>query len=279
MRFHTAWTSLTIAGLFLPLQAQWLNYPTPGVPRTKDGKSNLSAPAPRSKSGKPDLSGIWEAEAAPREQLLRFLPDGVNLLGEDPPSKYFVNILSDFKPEESPLRLSLIPVFQQRAAGAGKEAPPARCLPFGVPWADLAPAPFKIIQTPNIVVVIYEGDSSVRQIYTDGRKLPVDPTPSWMGYSTGKWEGDTLVVESIGFNDKSWLDALGHPHSEAMQVTERFHRRDVGHMDVQITIDDPKSYSKPFTIKYNDHLLPDTDVLEYFCAENEKDVKHITGSQ
>jgi hypothetical protein len=279
MRHRTAWILLMLAGAWASVQAQWLNYPTPGTPRTKDGRPNLSARVPRVNNGKPDLSGIWEAEPAPREELLRILPDGVNLLGEDPPSRYFLNLLSDFKPEESPLLPSLRSVFQQRAVVRGKDAPTAHCLPYGVPWADLAPVPFKIFHTAGVVLMIYEIDGSFRQIYTDGRKLPTDPSPSWMGYSIGRWEGDTLVVDSIGFNDRSWLDAVGHPHSEALHVTERFHRRDIGHMDLQITIDDPKSYSKPFTIKSNHRLVPDTDILEYFCSENEKDVKHMAGSQ
>jgi hypothetical protein len=256
-----------------------LNYPDPGIPRTKDGKPNLSAPAPRSAKGKPDLSGVWEAEAAPRQELLRFLPDGVNLLGEDPPSRYFLNILSDFKPPETPMTAATASIFAQHASGFGKDAPYSRCLPMGVPQSDLTPIPFKIIQTPAVIVMLHEADGTFRQIYTDGRKLPVDPTPAWGGYSIGRWEGDTLVVESAGFNDRSWLDAFGHPHSDALRVTERFHRLDVGRMEVQLTIDDPKSYSKPFTFKFMELLLPDSDVLENVCLENEKDAKHYVGAQ
>ncbi len=258
------------------VQAQWVSYPAPGVPRGNDGKLKLSAPAPRAPNGKPDLSGIWQAEPAPREELLRFLPDGVNLLGEATPSKYFFNILADFKPEDAPLKASIIPVFSQHFAGLGKDAPFSHCLPFGIPVLDLAPAPFKIVQTPSVVIMLYEADGSFRQIHTDGRKLPPDnPLPSWMGYSTGKWEGDTLVVDTAGFNDRSWLDAAGHPHSDGLHVTERFRRRDFGHMDVQITIDDPQSYSKPFTIKINQLLMPDTDLIETVCLENETDAKHL----
>jgi hypothetical protein len=253
-----------------------VNYPTPGIPRGGNGKPTLSARAPRAANGKPDLSGIWEAEPSSREELLRFLPDGVNLLGEDSPSKYFFNIFSDFKPEEAPLNASTRSVFGEHFAGRGKDAPFSRCLPTGIPLLNLTPAPFKIVQTPSVVVMLYEGDGSFRQIHTDGRKLPADnPLPSWMGYSTGRWEGDTLVVDTGGFNDRSWLDAAGHPHSDALHVIERFHRRDIGHMEVQITIDDPKSYSKPFTMKINQLLMPDTDLIETVCLENEKDVKHL----
>jgi hypothetical protein len=258
------------------VQAQWVNYRMPGIPRGGDGKAALSAPAPRAQNGKPDLSGIWEAEPSSHEELSRFLPGGVNLLGEDPPSKYFFNMLGDFKPEDVALTASAIPVFKEHFAGRGKDAPFSRCLPMGIPLLNLAPVPYKIIQTASVVVMLYEADGSFRQIHTDGRKLAADnPLPSWMGYSTGKWEGDTLVVDTGGFNDRTWLDAAGHPHSDALQVTERFHRRDIGHMEVQITIDDPQSYSKPFTMKINQLLMPDTDLIENVCLENEKDVKHL----
>jgi hypothetical protein len=149
-------------------------------------------------------------------------------------------------------------------------------MPLGIPLVDdFSFAPFKIIQTPGLIVMLYEVDSTHRQVYTDGRKLPADPQPAWLGYSVGKWEGDTLVVDTAGFNDKSWLDAFGHPHSEALRIQERFRRRDFGHMEVQVTIDDPKTFTKPFTIKFNDLLLPDTDILESFCTENEKDRPHL----
>jgi hypothetical protein len=236
----------------------------------------LSAPAPRTANGKPDLSGIWEAEPSSNEELRRFLPGGFNLLGEDPPSKYFFNMLADFKPEDVALTASAMPVFREHFAGRGKDAPFSRCLPFGIPLLNLAPVPYKIIQTASVVVMLYEADGSFRQIHTDGRKLAADnPLPSWMGYSTGRWEGDTLVVDTGGFNDRSWLDAGGHPHTDTLHVTERFHRPDVGHMEVQITVDDPKSYSKPFTMKINQLLMPDTDLIESVCLENETDVKHL----
>ena len=267
---------LLVAGVICA-QGQWLNHPTPGIPRTKDGKPDLSAPAPRAADGKPDLSGMWEAQPAPREELLRRLPDGVNLLGEDSVATYFMNILADFKPDEAPIRPAALAIFRERAATGGRDFSLTRCLPSGLPVAESAPEPHKIIQTPGLIVVLYEADMSFRQIYTDGRKLPVDPQPSWLGYSAGRWEGDTLVVDANGFNDKSWLDAAGHPHSEEMRLTERFHRIDFGRMEIQITIDDPKNYTKPFTITSHQHLRPDTDILEFVCLENEKDVDHYPG--
>jgi len=142
---------------------------------------------------------------------------------------------------------------------------------------ETAPAPYKIVQTPGVTFMLYERDTTYRQVYTDGRKLPEDPQPSWLGYSVGKWEGETLVVDTIGFNDRGWLDARAHTHSEALHLTERFHRLDFGHMELQLTINDPETYTKPFTVKLKQHMLPDTDLLESFCAENEKDAIHFEG--
>jgi len=152
-----------------------------------------------------------------------------------------------------------------------------KCLPDGVPHADLLPEPFKIIQTPRQLVLLYEVETIFRQIFTDGRKHPTDPSPTWLGYSIGTWDGDTLVVDTMGFNDLSWLDARGHGHSEDMRVEERFHRRDYGHLEVAVTITDPKMFTKPFTINFVEELLPDTDVFEHICYENEKDAAHLPG--
>ncbi len=256
--------------------AQWLNQPTPGIPRTTDGKPNLSAPGPRAADGKPDLSGLWQTEAAPPVVLARILPGAANGAGEDAPSQYFLNILDDFKPEEAPLQPAAAALFRQRARTFTKDSPLTHCLPTGVPMVEVAPAPYKIVQTPGLMVMIYERDTTFRQVYTDGRKLPVNPQPAWMGYSVGKWDGDSMVVDTIGLNDRSWLDARGHTHSEALHLTERFHRADFGHMEVRMTIDDPQTYTRPFTITLKQRLLPDTDLLESFCSENERDFVHIT---
>ena len=212
--------------------AQWLNHPTPGTPRTKDGKPNLSAKTPRL-AGKPDLSGVWQVEPRPGEIERTGVSD---VPGDDVTtfSKYFFNILADFKPEEAPLRPEAVAIMRNRP----KDAEPAslRCLPHGVPKVELMGFPFKIVQTPGLIVVMYENDYTRREIYTDGRKLPDDPNPAWLGYSVGHWEGDALVVDSAGFNDKFWIDVLGHPNSESLHIQERFHRRDFGHMGLKITI-------------------------------------------
>jgi hypothetical protein len=257
------------------VHAQWLNHRDAGAPRTKDGEPNLSAPAPRDSSGKPDLSGVWQAEGAPVSELMKILPAGVNGLGEDAPSMSFFNVLADVKPEESPLRPEFAAMYKERSAVAMTAPPPAGCIPPVTPMADSLPGPFKIVQTPKLVLMLYESDTFFRQIFMDGRKQLVDPQPSWLGYSIGRWDGDSLVVETVGLNDQGPLDAFGHPHSEVARVTERFRRRDFGHTDVQVTIDDPKTYTKPFTYKIALRLLPDTDLIESFCNEDEKDMAHM----
>lgn len=231
MRNQNIWMLIALLAAPVFARAQWLNHPTPGIPRTSDGKPNLSAPAPRAKDGKPDLSGLWQTDSAPPQVLGGLLPGGTNGGGEDGPSQYFLNILADFKPEEaqSLLRPAAAVQFRQLARTFTKESPLSHCLPHGLPLVETAPAPYKIIQTPGLTAMLYERDTTFRQIYTDGRKLPDDPQPAWLGYSVGKWEGDTLVVETVGFNDRSWLDARGHTHSEALHITERFHRLDFGH--------------------------------------------------
>ena len=273
---------MLFAGTLLCAQAQWLNYPTPGTPRTRDGKPDLTAKTPRASDGNPDLSGVWQTEYAPpgeNEKLFgaALVKDFV-VPGDDPStfSKYFINILVDFQPEESPIRPGAAELLRKNAERRGPDNPATRCLPQGLPRADiLSYAPFKIIQTPGVIAVLYEVDNTHRQIYTDGRKLPVDPQPSWLGYSVGRWEGDTLVVDVAGFNDKSWLDLFGHPHSEDLRIQERFHRRDFGHMDLTVTVEDPKMYTRPITIKVTELLVPDSDILENICNENEKDRTHL----
>ena len=240
-------------------QAQWLNQPTPGAPRTPDGKVNMTGPAPRV-NGKPDLSGIWQAEAEPRGP-------GLFGLGESPNSKYFRDILADFKPGEEPLTPAAREILRQHGQ-PGTVGPNLRCLPDGVPHADLLPEPFKIIQTPGETLMLYEVETIFRQIFTDGRKQVIDPMPSWNGYSVGKWEGDTLVVDTIGFNDKTWVDRGGHPHSEDLQVTERMRRVDPKTMTIDITIEDPKAYTKPWGGRFTYDLRPDWHISEMICEDN-----------
>jgi hypothetical protein len=279
MRVQKLNIGIILAASVICANAQWLNYPTPGTPRSKAGKPNLSAPAPRASNGKPDLSGVWQVEPPAPGEMERKVGDVGTFAvpGDDPRefSPYFFNILGDFNREDAPIRPEALAVFQMHAKVFGKDHPGSHCLPMGIPGTELIAVPFKIIQTPGIVVILNEQDNTFRQIYTDGRPLPSDPQPAWQGYSIGKWEGDTLVVQTAGFNDKSWLDAIGHTHSDALRIQERFRRRDFGHMDLQITIDDPKTFTKPFTIKVSHLLVPDSDILETVCAENERDRAHL----
>jgi hypothetical protein len=261
------------------VSAQWINYPDPRIPRDTDGTPILSAPAPRAWDGKPDLTGVWHVSSESIEEKQKlFGPEvGRNYVpGMEPftTSKYSRDMLLDFKPGEIVLTPEGQTAFERnKAPGAGLLE---RCLPVGIPTAVLLSEVQKIVQAPGEIVVMHELDGGMtRQIYTDGRPLPKDPVPSWQGYSIGRWDGETLVVETIGFNGKAAIDGLGRPRSEAMMITERMHRRDVGHLDVEMTFDDPKYYNKPFTVKLTHLLQPDTDILEYVCNENEKDREHM----
>lgn len=245
---------LAFAVVFLlpaPLLAQlpgWINYPTPGIPRHPDGKPNLSAPTPRTPDGRPDLSGLWRPAAT--------------LVGD---------ISRGMKPGETvPFQPWAEELYKKRRATESKDDPTASCIVGGVPRSDLVPYPFKILTVPGLTVILYEAVHSYRQIFTDGRPLPVDPNPAWFGYSVGRWDGDTFVVETTGFNDNVWLDNFGKPATSALRVTERFRRKNFGQMDVEITIDDPKAYTRPWTVTLPLALQPDTEIIEYMCNENNK---------
>src|SRR5437016_5037369 len=249
--------SVVSAGFFIATAgAQWIHQPTPGIPRTPDGKPNLSAPAPKTADGKPDLSGIWRGPAN---------------------SPYNRNIAVDLKPNE--IQPWAQEVYQQHVYNLGADSPRAHCLPDPPPFYHLAGLA-RIVQTPEMTIIINEGVSNsgaTRTIHTDGRGLPEDPNPTWFGYSVGHWERDTFVVTTAGFNDRTWLDFAGHPHSEALRTTERFHRRDFGHMDFEMTLEDPKTFSKPITFKADKMLVADTDLLETIC-EYEKPAVHLQGT-
>ena len=245
--------------------AQWINQPIAGAPRNADGTVNLKGPLPPPLYGKPDLSGVWQAKGTPRAA------NGLFGLGESENSKYFRDVLSDFPPNERPLTPEAVERARRNQQADLGGNPSVNCLPDGTPHGDFLPEPFKVIQTPSEIVLLYEVETTFRQIFTDGRKQLVDPSPSWNGYSVGHWEGDTLVVDSIGFNDRSFLDARGTPHSSDMRVEERFRRIDYGHLEVTVTITDPKTFTKPIKFTEVLEMLPDTDLFEHYCLENEKD--------
>jgi hypothetical protein len=253
---------------------QWIDYKVAGVPRTADGMPNLAAAAPRVNS-KADFSGLWMTDAAPEGWVDKAIP-GMRLLavpGDDPAMlpKYFINVLADYAPDD----IQVTPDGQKLMAQARANVPGGvRCLPAGFPMSEFVPLPHRYIQTGYMLAILYESELP-RQIHLDGRPLPADPQPAWRGYSVGKWEGDTLVVETIGLHPGAPLDGFNHPKSPEMRIVERMSRRDYGHMDVQLTITDPAYYSKPIVIQYAQTLVPDGDLLEYICLENEKDLAHI----
>jgi hypothetical protein len=258
MRFPVTASAITIlaAAFGAPLAAQWLNQPTPGIPRTREGRPDLSAPAPRAPDGKPDLSGVWN----------RISP------------KYARNIAADLKPEDvQPWAEALV---QQRQEDLGKGYMNVLCVPLGPGYTTSADSTgaemMKIVQTPALILVL-NPDLTYRQIFLDGPALEAAPNPSWMGYSVGHWDGDTLVVESFGFNDRTWLDHDGHPHTEALRMTERYRRRNFGNLDLDVTLQDPGAYARPWTVAVRAELTTDTEILEWVCNEKGSSVEHWVG--
>ncbi|HZN78202.1 MAG TPA: hypothetical protein VFC01_00730 [Mycobacterium sp.] len=232
--------------------AQYLKHRDPKIPRTADGKPNLTAPAPRTADGKPDLSGLWNAVDG------RFLSNISQRAG----------VTAPFTPWAAAL-------FKERQENQGRDRPAGFCLPHTVPTAMLVPNyPWKVVQTPGLTIILFENFTDFRQIFTDGRDFPEERAPTWFGYSLGRWDGDTFVVNTLGFNDKAWLDDGGHPRSEEMKVTERFRRKDVGHLEIEFTFDDPKAYTRPWSATVPFELIPDSEIIENIC-ENEQDIKHI----
>jgi hypothetical protein len=245
--------------------AQWLNYTTAGIPRLADGKPDLAAPAPRSPDGKPDLSGIWADECAVYGRDACFI------------RSLFFDLAKDLKPDDVQMTPWAAAIAAQRESRDHVDDPYGYCLPPGVPRINFAGGPFKILHAPGVTAFLYESLVGMifRQVFTDGRALPASPDPTWLGYSVGRWEGDTFVVDSAGFRDRGWLDTRkGRPHSDALRVTERFRRTDFGHMELTVTIDDRKAFRKPWTVTSRLNLMPDTELIEVFCDDHEKTMEH-----
>lgn len=252
------------------VSAQWLNYPTAGVPKNPDGTRNLSAPAPKMADGKPDLSGLWgnycpvaggkTVLCAPEIAVPQLFGDiGRGVKGGLPYQSWAADIV------------------QTRKAENGKDDPTTHCLPGGIAKLHTSALLRKIVQVPGLVIFLTERNASYRQIFTDGRPLPEDPNPSWNGYSTGHWEGDSLVVETTGFGEGQWLDRAGSPLTSAARLTERLHRPNYGTLEIEMTVNDPKAYTKPWTVQLKQGLALDTELLDYICLENEKDNAHLVG--
>jgi hypothetical protein len=263
------------------LPAQWPDRQSPKTPRGPDGKPKLDAPTPRTPDGRPDLSGVWDyvgrigiprnsIPGVPAEPPPEISKDGI-------PAATFFDIGAGIK-GGLPLTPWAAGVLKQRKAENSKDNPDAHCLPLGLMQLHTHPQPRKIIQTPGVIVILYEAQSGIRQIFTDGRTLPPDDAqPWWYGYSIGHWDGDTLVVETTGFRDDVWLDVFGSPLTNSGKMTERFRRPNYGTLQIDTTIEDPKAYTKPFTVRVNQKIAPDTELIEFICQENDRSGPHLVG--
>ena len=260
------------------LLAQWPRYRVPAVPRTAAGAPDLNAPAPRTADGKPDLSGIWENFRKPGDSAVRSV--NAQFFDDRPPS--LVNEFRDIGENVKgglPLQPWAATLKQQRTAEHSKDNPDAHCLPLGLMQLHTHPDPRRIVQTPSLVVFLYEANYGVRQIHVDGRPAPNnDPQPWWYGYSRGRWDGDTFVVETTNFRDGGWLDVNGSPLTDAGKMTERFRRPNYGTLTIDVTVDDPKAYTRPWSVSLTQRLIVDNEMLEFICLENEQSSKHYVAN-
>ena len=253
--------------------AQWLRYPTEGIPRKPDGKLDVTAPAPRLPDGHPDLSGLWHA-AQPRQCTNadgQSVPCGIEIGG----SPLGGNLGRNLPGGTLPYQPWAAKVFEERHAALSIDDPHVRCLPDNPPRSWTLPHLTKAVHTPKLLVLLYEVNAMYRQIFIDGRPLPVDPNPGWNGYSTGAWEGDTLVIQTAGFRDNLWIDMSGSPMSDAAKMTERIRRPSYGTLELEITVDDPKVYTRPWTVRTSQAIKLDTELIDEFCLENEQSWKRM----
>jgi hypothetical protein len=277
-RTTAATASLAIATLVIlgtsfasrRLAAQWLNNPTSGVPRNADGKVNMRAPAPRMANGKPDLSGLWmtgepnrapRAGAEPRDEP----GDAINITA----SRQMKDIGVDL-PGGLPYQPWLIPIVKERTANEAIDDPHIRCLPDNFVRAYGLPHLLKFVQSPQLLVVLNEMNAGYRQVFSDGRPLPKDPNPAWQGYSSANWAGDTFVIDTIGLRDDTWIDWNGSVLTEAARVREEIRRPDFGHLEIRVTVDDPKAYTKPWTVTLKERIVVDAELIDEICLEHEK---------
>ena len=267
-----------VVALSVTLSAQWRAYPDRDLPRTADGKVNLAAPAPRTPDGKPDFSGIWLNAwfYDGRVQPLPVSPPG------EPPAATFADVFANFK-GDLPLQPWAAQLKSARKEQNSKDNPDAHCLPMGLMQFHMHPQPRKVLQTRDVIALLYEGNSGIRQIFIDGRPLPdEDAQPWWYGYSTGHWDGDTLVVETTRFRDGGWLDIYGSPLTDQAKMTERWRRLNYGTIQIDVTIDDPKAYTKPWSVRVHHRLALDgpkfdAELIEFICNENNKAPQLMVG--
>src|SRR5579864_3174159 len=275
-RFLSVAFVILVAPLAAP--AQWIKYPTAGVPRKADGKVDVSAPAPRLADGKPDFSGIWMTGEPNRQEEGSAKPAAKTDGPGDPTritaSRQMANIGVDL-PGGLPYQPWLVPIVRERTDNLAKDDPHIKCLPDNFLRAYGLPHLLKFVHTPNLLVVLNEMNAGYRQVFTDARPLPEDPTPSWQGYSSGKWSGDTLVIDTTGLRDDTWIDWNGSVLTQAAKVREQIRRPDFGHLQIQVTVDDPKAYTKPWTVTLTQRIVVDTELIDEICLENEQSLKHM----
>jgi hypothetical protein len=251
------------------LAAQWIRYPTPGLPRAADGKVNMSAPAPRMPDGKPDFSGIWTSDEVDARR-----PNEPPNPHDATTSRRMRNLGVELQ-GGLPYQPWLAALVKQRTGNNAKDDPHVRCLPANFIRAWGMPHLIKLVHTPNLLLVLNEWNAGYRQVFTDGRPLPEDPAPSWQGYSAARWSGDTLVVDTIGFRDDVWIDWNGSVLTEAAKVREEYRRPDLGHLEIRVTVDDPKAYTKPFTVTIKERLIAEAELIDEICLENERSLQHM----
>lgn len=282
-----AFTTTAFIILATPLAAQWFKYPTAGVPRKPDGRVNMSAPTPRLADGKPDLSGIWTTAepnsrraglSSPKQQATGQKATQTPEDDQPPPdataSRQMANIGIDL-PGGLPYQPWLVPIVKERTDNLAKDDPHIKCLPDNFLRAYGLPHLLKFVHTPNLLVVLNEMNAGYRQVFTDARPLPEDPTPAWQGYSSAKWSGDTLIIDTIGIRDDTWIDWIGSVVTQAAKVREQIRRPDFGHMEIQVTVDDPKAYTKPWTVTLKERIVVNAELIDEICLENEQSLKHM----
>ena len=269
LRRCEALVTVALVVLGTPLAAQWVRYPTAGAPRKADGNVDMSATAPRLADGKPDFSGIWTSdEVDPRRPGVPPNPHDATT------SRRMVNLGVEL-PGGLPYQPWLAPIVKQRTANLAKDDPHIICLPDNFLRAYGMPHLMKFVHTPNLFLVLNEWNAGYRQVFTDGRPLPEDPNPSWQGYSSARWSGDTLVIDTIGFRDDTWIDWNGSVLTQAAKVREQFRRPDMGHLEIQVTVDDPKAYTKPWTVMIKERLIADAELIDEICLEGERSLQHM----
>ena len=276
MKLQTSAAALALAAVMTPVLvgAQWPNFPDKKIPRSPDGKVNFDAPAPRTADGKIDFTGVFENLWFYNGRIGQPPRSGPG----EPPQTTFAEIGAGFK-DGLPFRPWAKQLHDQRKEQNAKDNPDAHCLPMGLMQFHIHPQPRKIVQTDKVMIVMYEGNAGLRQIFLDGRPLPKigDVQPFWYGYSTGHWDGDTLVIESNNFRDDGWLDINGSPMTDQATMTERWQRLSYGTLRIDVTIDDPKAYTAPFTVRLTQRIVPDGELIEFICAENERSTAHMVG--